>query len=147
MVTTASCFAQVLSLVERPGFARAVREHQAEKAARGSKCWDQFVAMLFCHMGSANSLREIMGGLATAMGELRHLGLDQAPKRSTLSYANTHRPWQAYQTVFQQVLSQCQSLAKTKGRKFRFKNPLRSLDATVDDVALKQRRGVSCHSI
>ena len=44
----------------------------------GFSCWDQFVAMLFCQMGGANSPREICGGLATATGKLVHLGLHQA---------------------------------------------------------------------
>lgn len=99
MIPVASCFSQLISLVDRGSFARAVRQHQAERGAKGFGCWDQFVAMLFCQMGGANSLREICGGLATATGKLVHLGLRQAPTRSTLAYANGHRPWQLYQTV------------------------------------------------
>jgi hypothetical protein len=137
MVTVASCFSQVLSLVNRNDFARAVRKHEAEKGTKGFSSWDQFVAMLFCQMGAANSLREICGGLATAMGKLIHLGLRGAPARSTLACANQHRPWELYQTVFNQVLVRCRQLAAAKRRKFRFKNPLRSLDATVIDLCLE----------
>lgn len=136
MVANASCFAQVLSLVDRIDFQRAVRRHEAEKAAKGFKCWDQFVAMLFCQLGAANSLREITGGLNTAMGKLVHFGMKEAPPRSTLAYANRNRPWQVYRDVFESVLSRCRMLAKTKKRKFRFRNPLRTLDATVIDLCL-----------
>ncbi|RJP20293.1 MAG: IS4 family transposase [Candidatus Abyssobacteria bacterium SURF_5] len=137
MVTVASCFSQVLSLVDRKRFASAVQKHRAERCVKGFSCWDQFVAMLFCQMGSANSLREICGGLATAMGKLVHLGLKGAPSRSTLAYANGHRPWQVYQSVFEDLLVSCRNLAVTKRRKFRFKNPLISLDTTVVDLCLK----------
>jgi len=137
MVTTASCFAQVLSQVDRNDFARAVRRHDAEKACKGFSCWDQFVSMGFCQLGGANSLREICGGLATALGKLVHLGMDEAPARTTLAYANEHRPWEVYQDVFYSVLGRCSALAATKGRKFRFKNPLRSLDSTVIDLCVK----------
>jgi hypothetical protein len=137
MATTASCFAQVLSLVDRNDFGRAVRRHDAERASKGFTCWEQLVSMLFCQLGAANSLREIHGGLATAMGKLVHLGMRKAPPRSTLSYANEHRPWELYQDVFYSVLGQCSALAATKGRTFRFKNPLRSLDATVIDLCVK----------
>jgi uncharacterized protein DUF4372/DDE family transposase len=136
MIVVASCFSQLLSLIDRGSFARAVRKHQAERGAKGFSCWDQFVAMLFCQLGAAHSLREICGGLATAMGKLAHLGLGQAPTRSTLAYANRHRPWQLYQTVFETLLGQCQALAATKKRRFRFKNPLRSLDGTVIDLCV-----------
>jgi len=98
-------------LVNRNGFARAVRQCNAEHAAKGFRCWDQFVSMVFCQIASADSLREICGGLSTALGKLTHLGLKEAPSRSTLSYANTHRPWQLYETVFYQLLEQAGALA------------------------------------
>lgn len=130
-----SIFSQILQLFSRWEFESAVRQHQAERHARGFTCWGQFVAMLFCHLGRAQSLREISGGLAASEGKLKHLGLPAAPARSTLAYANEHRPWQLYQTVFQQLLGKCEqvvaSAAGKKKRKFRFKNKLLSLDATV----------------
>jgi hypothetical protein len=137
MIPVASCFSQLLSLVDRAAFTRAVRQHQAERGAKGFGCWDQFVAMLFCQMGGANSLREICGGLGTAMGKLVHLGLRQAPTRSTLAYANTHRPWQLYQTVFENLLKSCQALAAIKKRRFRFKHPLRSLDTSIIELCIE----------
>ena len=132
-----SIFSQLLQLISRPGFEMAVRKHKAERHARGFSSWGQFVAMLFCQLGGAKSLREITGGLAASEGKLRHLGLPQAPARSTLAYANEHRPWQLYEDVFQQLLGQCQALAANpcgKPRKFRFKNKLISMDATVIDL-------------
>lgn len=137
MVRVASCFAQVLELIDRHGFGRAVRELDAERGAKGFRCWDQFVAMLFCQLGSAHSLREICGGLATALGRVVHLGLKEAPRRSTLAYANAHRPWELYQRVFEQMLGRCQDVAAGRKRPFRFKNPLRILDATVIDLCLE----------
>jgi len=136
MVPPTSLFAQVLKLVERPVFERIVREHDAEKHAKGFSCWDQFVSMLFCQMCSAHSLREICGGLGTAFGKLNHLGLSEAPNKSTLAYANTNRPWELYQSVFDHLLVNCQTLAATHKRKFRFKNPLYSLDASTINLCL-----------
>ncbi len=49
--------------------------------------------MLFCQLGGAKSLREICGGLAASEGKLRHLGLPEAPPRSTLVYANEQIAW------------------------------------------------------
>ena len=89
-----------MALISRVEFAGLVREHKAERHARGFTCWAQFLAMMFCQFGRANSLREICGGLATCEGKLRHLGLSDAPKRSTLAYANEHRPWELYRDLF-----------------------------------------------
>jgi hypothetical protein len=134
-----SIFSQILQLIPRLEFESAVRKHGAERHARGFSSWGQFIAMLFCQLGDAKSLREICGGLAASEGKLRHLGLPAAPARSTLAYANEHRPWQLYRTVFDQLLAKCQTLAASqpgtrKKRKFRFKNPLLSLDASVIDL-------------
>ncbi len=104
---------------------------KAERHARGFTCWGQFVAMLFCQLGRAHSLREICGGLASCEGRLAQLGIT-APKRSSLAYANAHRPWELYQAVFYQLLARCRTVAGPK--KFRFTNKLLSLDTTVIDL-------------
>jgi hypothetical protein len=128
-----SIFGQILHLFSRREFFETVYATQAERGAKGFGCWDQFVAMLFCQLGQAHSLREICGGLASCFGKAKHLGLKAAPKRSTLSYANEHRPWQLYEKVFYQLLSKCRQLDFGK-RRFRFKNKLFSLDATVIEL-------------
>ena len=128
-----SIFSQMLKLIPRTSFHKAVLEHQAERHARGFTCWGQLVAMLFCHLGQARSLREICNGLAASEGKLKHLGISRAPSRSTLAYANGHRPWELYETVFHQLLTQCQNEASGK-KKFRFKNKLVSVDSTSIDL-------------
>jgi IS4 transposase len=129
-----SIFSQLLKLFSRLEFQQLVKETRAERHARGFPSWDQFVAMLFCQLGRAQSLREICGGLASCEGRLVHLGASAAPSRSTLAYANAHRPWQLYEAVFHRLLGRCQELTARAQKKFRFKNKLLSLDATVIDL-------------
>ena len=136
MLRVASLFSQVLSLIDRGKFNSAKRNRGAERHSKGFSSWDQFVGNLFGQVGGANSLREICGGLATSTGKMIHLGMNQAPKRSTLAYANSHRPWQLYEDVFYNLLEKCQFLAQTHGRKFRFNNPLKSLDSSTIDLCL-----------
>lgn len=127
-----SMFSQLLKLFPRTEFQALVTRTHAERHARGFTCWGQFVAMLFCQLGRAHSLREICGGLRSSEGKLKHLGIT-APHRSTLAYANEHRPWQLYRAVFQALLGRCQSAVPAR-RKFRFKHKLVSLDSTVIDL-------------
>ena len=133
-----SIFSQVLKLFSRGDFEKAVKEHKAERHARGFTSWGQFLAMLFCQLGRAHSLREICGGLAGCEGQLKHLGVPVAPKRSTLAYANENRPWELYQTVFEQTLLKCQELVRSQGgrKKLRFKNKLMSLDGSIIDLSV-----------
>jgi len=126
----------MLKIFDKQVFYHAVQATQAERAAKGFTCWEQFVAMLFCQLGQAQSLREICGGLATCLGKLTHLGIAAAPRRSTLAYANAHRPWQLYQQMFFHLLGHCRALARVQQRRFQFKNPLFSLDATVIDLCV-----------
>jgi hypothetical protein len=127
-------FSQVLKLIPRIDFERLVAQTGAEHRAKGLSSWSQFVGMMFCQFGRAHSLREIEGGLKSCEGKLAHLGIE-APKRSSLSYANRHRPWELFEKVFHALFDKV--AAKVVGkRKFRFKNKLVSLDSTTIDLCL-----------
>lgn len=139
MVKVASMFSQLLQHVPRPLFEDLVTEHRAEAKAKGFSCWTQFVAMLFCHLAHADSLREICGGLACCLGKLKHLGIAKGPSRSTLSYANRHRPAAFYESLFWMLLEQFRASGKIGGerkKKFRFKNKLLSFDSTTISLCL-----------
>ena len=134
MKASCSMFSQILKLVPRLEFEKLVKDTGAERAAKGLSSWSQFVAMMFCQLGRAHSLREISGGLKSCEGKLAHLGIE-APARSSLSYANRHRPWQLYEQVFYQLLERIRGSVQA-GHKFRFKNKLVSLDSTVIDLCV-----------
>jgi hypothetical protein len=138
MVQAASLFNQLLQHFPRTEFAALVRKHKAERAAKGFTCWTQFVAMLFCQLGHADSLREICNGLACCLGRLVYLGIFQAPRRSTLSYANEHRPAALFEELFFTALARFRQEQALGGRrhKFRFKNKLLSLDSTTISLCL-----------
>jgi hypothetical protein len=136
MKFTTSLFSQILQVIPRVSFLRLVHECGAERHAKGFSSWDQYVAMLFCQLAQAKSLREISDGLAITCGKLSHLGLRAAPAKSTLSYANAHRPWQLYQNAFFHLRDFCHCESPGKKKKFRFKNKLFSLDSTVVDLCL-----------
>jgi Transposase DDE domain/Domain of unknown function (DUF4372) len=127
-------FSQILKLVPRIDFERIVRETGAEYRCKGLSSWSQFVAMLFCQLGRAHTLREIEGGLKSCEGKLAHLGIEVVA-RSSLSYANAHRPWQLFEKLFYALFATVAAKAVGK-KKFRFKNKLVSLDSTLIDLCL-----------
>jgi len=90
--------------------------------------------MLFCQLGQAKSLREICNGLMAIEGKLKHLGIEKAPNKSTLAYANEHGPLQLYKTIFEELLGLCMHTAAGRKKTFRFKNKLQSLDSTSIDL-------------
>lgn len=127
-------FSQVLKLIPRIEFERLVKETGAEYRSKGLSSWAQFVGMMFCQFGRAHSLREIEGGLMSCEGKLAHLGIE-APKRSSLSYANGHRPAELFEKLFYALYETVASKVTGK-RKFRFKNKLVSLDSTTLELCL-----------
>jgi hypothetical protein len=138
MVRTTSLFSQLLRFIPQSEFNEIVRKHGAERAAKGFKSWTQLVAMLFCHLAAAESLREITTGLQTCLGKLRHLGVAKPPSHSTLSYANAHRPADMFKDLFYLVLGRLRNLGELgPGKhKFRFQNTLMSLDSTTISLCL-----------
>jgi hypothetical protein len=129
-----SVFGQVLSLIPRGEFERFVRQRGSERYAKGFDSWTQLVSMLFCQLAQAKSLREICQGLRACLGKLSHVGVMEAPNKSTLAYANAHRPWELFEDVYFELLGKCQAQSPGKKLKFRFKNKLMSLDASVIDL-------------
>lgn len=130
MPANSSLFAQVLQLVPLPAFRRIVREEGGERCAKGFTCRMQLVAMLYLQLAQAKSLAEICDGLRLTCGKLNHLGITQAPAKSSLAYANEHRTAKIYERLFYATLQQAQAWRPGKKRRFRFKQPLLTLDST-----------------
>jgi Transposase DDE domain/Domain of unknown function (DUF4372) len=139
MVQAMSLFNQLLQHFPSLEFAALVKKHRAERAAKGFSCRTQLVAMLFCQLAHADSLREICNGLACCLGKLVHLGINVAPNKSTLAYANQHRPAELYEELFYTALGRFRDKRGLGIRKqrFRFKNKLLSLDSTTISLCLE----------
>ena len=124
-----SIMTQLLQMFPRNEFHQEVKATKAERHARGFRSWDHFVAMLFCQLADAQSLREITGGLSSCEGRLEQFGM-KIPKRSTLAYANCHRSWELFRNVFYKTSERCRAELGYK-TKFRFQNRLLSIDSSV----------------
>ena len=138
MVQATSLFNQLLQHFPSLEFAALVKKHKA-RGAKGFSCRTQLVAMLFCQLAHADSLREICNGLACCLGKLVHLGLGKAPNKSSLAYANEHRPAGLYEELFYTALGRFRDgdgLGVRK-QKFRFRNKLLSLDSTTISLCLE----------
>ncbi|CAO0823401.1 hypothetical protein DFAR_3690041 [Desulfarculales bacterium] len=94
--------------------------------------------MLFCYLARVDFLRESCQSLSCYLGKLSHFGVSAAPKKSTLSYANQHRPSPLFRALFFKAMERFRtqgSLGKKKG-KFKFKDKLLSLDSSTITLCL-----------
>jgi IS4 transposase len=86
-------------------FDAIVEKHGADELVRKLTTKRQFIALLYGQFSGSTSLREIVSGMESHETRLYHLGA-AAVKRSTLSDANSMRPWQVFGELFGVMLEQ-----------------------------------------
>ena len=133
MPTSASENQQLLHLLPEHRFESFVGQHRADRYVKTFSCKNQLCTLLFAQATGKDSLRGIETGLRSLDSMWYHLGLISVA-RSTIAYANEHRPWQIYESLFYAMLDKCQALAPK--RKFSFQNELRAIDSTTIDLCL-----------
>lgn len=133
MAHTNTIFSQLLKLIPRHEFESLAKQHHSGRQFRQASRWSQFVAMMMGQLSGRNSLRDMIDNLDAQAHRLYHLGSKKL-SRSTLSRINNDKPYQLYEALFNKLLARCQSAGPS--HKFRFKNPLYSLDASTIDLCL-----------
>lgn len=124
---------QFLKLMPRGTFQQCVDRYQGDYRTRKMTCWSQFGLMSYAQVSGKVSLRDIEVSFANKENYFYHLGL-QSASHSTLADANAKRDCRIYQDLFAAMLSRCRDLAPQHN--FRFKNPLKSFDATTISLCL-----------
>lgn len=102
----------------------AVEKYGADALSRTLTTKQHVIALLYGQMSGAASLREIVASLESHAGRLYHLGSSPV-KRSTLSDANNHRPWQVFGELCTQMLAQAH-----RGLRRRLADAVRLIDST-----------------
>lgn len=124
---------QILHLTPRHQFEGLVERYKGDHYIKYFTCWQQFITLLYAQIKAKDSLRDIETSLKAQSSRWYHIGLKDI-KRSTLSDANNQRDYRIYEDFFYNLLDRCKSI--TPKHKFRFKNPLYTLDATVIDLCI-----------
>lgn len=128
-----SIFSELLKIYPRYRFEKAVKWHNGDRYVKTFSTWQQFITMLYSQIRHKDSLRDITSGLGAQPSKWYHIGL-KGVRRSTLSDANNKRDYRIFEEAFYHLLSRCQDL--TPKHRFRFKNPLYSIDSTTIDLCL-----------
>jgi hypothetical protein len=146
-------FHHMLKLIPRHLFAELEAEHGTGRKARSFTRWSQLVHLLSMQLTARASLRDGIASLKARIKSLYHLGV-QPVARSTFADANNKRPASFFAALFASMYQRCQPLAPK--HKFKFKNKLYSLDATVVSLCLslfpwasfrRTKAGVKLHTL
>jgi len=126
-------FNQILQLIYRYNFNKCVNRYNGDHYTKRLNCWQQFIVLLFSQARGLKSLRDIQLSLRSQQRKWYHLGLESVA-RSTLSDANNNRNCDIFKDIFYNLLTKCQRLSPK--HKFRFKNPLYTMDSTLINLCL-----------
>jgi hypothetical protein len=126
-------FSQILKLIPRHEFETLAKQHHSGRAFRTASRWSQFVTLMMAQLSGRSSLRDIIENMSAQSHRLYHLGSVKL-SRSNLSRVNESKPYLLYEALFGKLLTRCQCIAPR--HRFRFKNPLYSLDASTIDLCL-----------
>jgi IS4 transposase len=86
-------------------FEQIVEKYGADQLVRKLTTKRHFITLLYGQFSGSTSLREIVTGMASHETRLYHVGATPV-KRSTVSDANSNRPWQVFSELFAQMLPQ-----------------------------------------
>lgn len=124
---------ELLKIFPRYEFEKLEKQFQVNRYTKYFTAWQQLIVLLFSQIGGKDSLREIETSLNVHQNKWYHIGL-KGVKRATLSDAMSNRSCEIFEGLFYKLLEKCRSV--TPKHKFKFKNPLYSLDSTVIDLCL-----------
>ncbi len=126
-------FHSMLKFIPRHQFDALERHHNTGRKARKFSRWSQFVHLMFMQLTGRVSLRDGIQSINSRAKNLYHLGAKPV-SRSTFADANSKRPASLYEALFEKVYQRCRVISPK--HKFKFKNKLYSLDASVIDLSL-----------
>jgi putative transposase len=126
-------FHSMLKLIPRHQFEALEKQYGTGRKSRTFTRWNQFVHLMFMQLTSRSSLRDGIQSMNSRAENLYHLGAKPV-SLSTFSDANNIRPAALYEALFEKLYRHCRMISPK--HKFKFKNELYSLDASVIDLSL-----------
>jgi putative transposase len=123
----------MLNFIPRHQFAALEGQHNTGRTSRKFSRWNQFVHLMFMQLTSRASLRDGIQSMNSRAKDLYHLGAKPVA-RATFADANNMRPASFYEALFEKLYQRCRLISPK--HKFKFKNKLYSLDASVIDLSL-----------
>lgn len=154
MFKNKTVLSQMQSFISGYDFEKAVSEHNGDKGIKMFSTKNLFSVMLYVHMTSKQSLRDIVDSLESKSNLWYHLGL-KSLSRNNLSHALKKRPYEIFEKTFYSLLSRLQNeRGLMNDKRFKFKMPVRSIDSTTISLCLslfdwatfrKKKGGIKLH--
>jgi transposase len=156
MFKTKTILSQMQSLISGYDFKKLVSEYDGDKSVKTFTTRNLLNVMLYVHMTSKQSLRDIVDSLSSKRNLWYHLGL-KSLSRNNLSYALKNRSSDIFEKTFYALLYQLRNeRGLLKDKRFKFKMSIRTFDSTTISLCLalfdwatfrKKKGGIKLHTM
>lgn len=102
-------FKQVINLIDAINITGIVKKHNADRYYKAFRAKTQLITVLFGILSRCDSMTEICEGLRAMGGKLNHLGLEQAPAKSTACDGMRNRDSKFFENVYFSLVHHYQS--------------------------------------
>ena len=133
MKNSTTIFNQLLNLISYDKFQKIAEKHNGDRYVKKFTSFHHFITLLYAQITEKDSLRDIQHPINFEKSKLQFFSLPEI-KRSTLSDANNKRDYKIFEDLFYLMLQKTTEL--TPNHKFKFKNPLYSIDSSTIDLCL-----------
>lgn len=133
MKNFSTIFNQILNLIPYGQIQKAVDEYEGDKYTKKFTTYHQFVTLLYAQITEKDSLRDIETPININKCKIQYFSLPEI-KRSTLSDAMNKRNSGIFEKIFYSLLDK--TIRLTPKHRFKFKNPLYSMDSTIIKLCL-----------
>ena len=96
-------YGQLIKSLDREKIIELSRKNGGEKYIKSFTGFTHLLTMLYAVIMRFDSLREIEAAMTAEVRKLHHIGIDNVPKRSTLSDANARRSEKFFEDVYRDV--------------------------------------------
>ena len=110
-------YGQLIKTLNRDKIVEISRKHGGEKYVKSFDGYTHLLTMLYAVIQRFDSLLEIETSMTAEVRKLHHVGIDNIPKRSTLSDANARRSEKFFEEVYRDLYASNRDILSSDSRR------------------------------
>ena len=123
-------FSQIIGLLPKDKIIQLAKENNADHYCKKFDTFQHLLTMSYGVISGCNSLREITTGIVSYGDKLEHCKFSYAPKRSTISDANTKRDYTIFEKIYYSLVKHFESDLSDSGTGYFKGKSVFSIDST-----------------
>ena len=93
-------FSQLINLINDTTITQLAKDHKSDHYCKKFNTFQHLITMSYGIISGCNSLREMCSGIISYGNKIKHCKFTNAPKRSTISDANSKRSYKIFEAIY-----------------------------------------------